>query len=125
MLTQHGPTLPSLNSKTLRRFVLVSIVLCSMQVTARVSADAPALLDSGASVVREVTRQLYTTSLSGKLLQKPLTQPKPTGTNELVDRLSGVINDGVRLAGNARIGTLFLYAEKRDLGGVVFLRFRR
>ena len=55
--------------------------------------------------------------------------PEPSSTTfvsqRLIDTLSGVVNDGLRLGQGARKGTFFVHVEPQGFGGVLSIRYRR
>ncbi|MEM7435377.1 MAG: hypothetical protein AAF436_09525 [Myxococcota bacterium] len=90
-------------------------------------ADTPLLIDTSSQLVTRIADDLRASKLDQDLFVKPVSQPKPTVfvSAELVERVSGLINDGLQIAGNEKKGRLFVHVESHGFGGVVSLRVRR
>lgn len=101
-----------------RACLLIVIVAAALSASpGPASANSPPQLNS----------HVGTRILNDTLWGESVVQPKPTAlvSSDLVDRVTDLLDDGVRLSKETRQGVLYVHFEKQGLGGVVFLRYRR
>ena len=115
-------------SSSLRAVAFSLALLSTTAFATPASAELPALVAPGARLVQPVAVHLRVERpLHRDVMRMSGPSPNTMGfvSSEIAERISGLIHDGVEIAGNDRRGRLFVHVESRSFGGLVSLRFRR
>jgi hypothetical protein len=112
--------------RCLQGFIFLATLVSATTQATPAAADSPALLQTGVHIARGIVGELHRSPLEVDIFRDRAPEAK-TGfvSEDLIERVSGLINDGVRIAGGTDKGTLFVNFESHGFGGIVSLRFRR
>jgi hypothetical protein len=93
----------------------------------RASADVPKAIQGTAAAAVAVVHQMGTRFVATHAAMPPVPAPASTAfiSAELVDTLSNVINNGIRLGKGPGDGTFYVHFKSQGFGGVLSIRYRR
>jgi len=121
----------SMQLTTPRRSPITLLVLAAMLAMCvapeRASADAPKAIQGAAAAAVAVVHQIGTGFVTTHAAMPPVPGPASTAflSAELVDTLSNVINNGIRLGPGPGDGTLYVHFKSQGFGGALTIRYRR
>jgi hypothetical protein len=93
----------------------------------RASADSPKAIQGTATAAVAVVHQIGTRFVTTHAAMPPVSAPASAAfiSSELVDKLSRVINNGIRLGQGPGDGTFYVHFKSHGFGGVLSIRYRR